>query len=56
MRFIAVLGPYLTPFDNEFSRISVKIFPVNEDVGGDFTENCIADTDAGVSLKIERIG
>ncbi|MDZ7700324.1 MAG: hypothetical protein U5R49_26480 [Deltaproteobacteria bacterium] len=44
VRLVAVFGADLTPLDDQLSGKGVGVFPVDQDIGGNFTENGIAKT------------
>ncbi len=55
MRFIAIFCADLAALNNQFCWKSICIFAMYQNVGSNFTENSIPQTDTGCAFKIKRI-
>jgi len=54
MRRIGCLGPII--IDNQIGRTRICVFPVNQQVRYDLSEDLVPETDSLDTIKVERIG
>src|SRR6266704_5069349 len=56
VRLVAVFGAYLYALDEELGREGIPVFAMDQDIGGNFAENGVADADAIRSFQVKRVG